>query len=81
MVLGAGAVGLEFGRLYHRLGSEVPLVEAQHRILPREDAEVGAFLDWEGGFLLGVFLTGIARRFSDLTCGVLVRRTSRKGSP
>ncbi|MBX5468184.1 MAG: mercury(II) reductase [Firmicutes bacterium] len=44
LVIGASAVGLELGQLYHRLGSEVTVLEAVDRILPTEDPEVSAAL-------------------------------------
>lgn len=44
VVLGAGAVGVEFAQAYRRLGVEVTLVEAEERILPREDPELTGLL-------------------------------------
>jgi dihydrolipoamide dehydrogenase len=40
VVVGAGAVGLEFASLYRSLGAEVTLVEALPALAPLEDAEV-----------------------------------------
>ncbi|MCC7411589.1 MAG: dihydrolipoyl dehydrogenase [Gammaproteobacteria bacterium] len=40
VVIGAGAIGVEFASLYHDLGADVTLVEMRDRILPAEDAEV-----------------------------------------
>jgi dihydrolipoamide dehydrogenase len=40
VVIGAGAVGLEFASLYRSLGAEVTLVEALPRLAPLEDEEV-----------------------------------------
>jgi pyruvate/2-oxoglutarate dehydrogenase complex dihydrolipoamide dehydrogenase (E3) component len=40
MVLGGGYVGLEFGQMFHRFGSEVTIVERQDRLAPREDKDV-----------------------------------------
>lgn len=40
LVIGAGAIGVEFASLYNDLGSEVTLVEAVDRIVPAEDAEI-----------------------------------------
>jgi len=40
VVIGAGAVGTEFGSVFLRYGSDVTLVEMQDRVLPAEDAEV-----------------------------------------
>ncbi len=45
LIIGAGAIGVEFASLYNDLGSEVTLVEALPRILPVEDADVSAFVD------------------------------------
>jgi dihydrolipoamide dehydrogenase len=40
IVVGAGAVGVEFASMWNDLGTEVTLVEALPRITPQEDAEV-----------------------------------------
>lgn len=40
VVLGAGAVGVEFASVHHRFGSKVTLVEMQPNLLPVEDEEV-----------------------------------------
>jgi dihydrolipoamide dehydrogenase len=40
IVLGAGAVGVEFASIFHRFGVEVTLVELLPRVLPIEDEEV-----------------------------------------
>jgi dihydrolipoamide dehydrogenase len=42
VVIGAGAVGLEFASLYRSFGAEVTLVEALPRLAPLEDEEVSA---------------------------------------
>ncbi|WP_144636523.1 dihydrolipoyl dehydrogenase [Bordetella genomosp. 13] len=42
LVVGAGAIGMEFACFYRALGSEVTVVEAAPRILPQEDAEIAA---------------------------------------
>ncbi|HUP00658.1 MAG TPA: dihydrolipoyl dehydrogenase [Gemmatimonadota bacterium] len=44
VVVGAGAVGVEFASVYHSFGSRVVLVEALPRILPIEDDEVSVEL-------------------------------------
>lgn len=41
LVLGAGAVGVEFASLWRSAGSEVTLVEMASRLVPLEDAAVG----------------------------------------
>jgi dihydrolipoamide dehydrogenase len=40
IVVGAGAIGIEFGYLYHTFGTKVTVVEMLPRILPVEDDEV-----------------------------------------
>ena len=40
IIVGAGAVGLEFAQLFRRLGSAVTLVERNPRLLPHDDADV-----------------------------------------
>ncbi|HVN76103.1 MAG TPA: FAD-dependent oxidoreductase, partial [Thermoanaerobaculaceae bacterium] len=42
LVLGAGAVGLEFASIFSRFGSKVTVVELLDRLLPLEDADVSA---------------------------------------
>jgi len=42
LVIGSGAIGIEFASLYSDLGSEVTVVEIVDRILPGEDEEVSA---------------------------------------
>ena len=45
VVLGAGAVGVEYASCYLRYGSDVTLVEMEDRIVPGEDREVSAELE------------------------------------
>jgi pyruvate/2-oxoglutarate dehydrogenase complex dihydrolipoamide dehydrogenase (E3) component len=40
IVLGGGYVGLEFGQMFRRFGSEVTVVQSTAHILPKEDDEV-----------------------------------------
>ena len=40
LVIGSGAIGIEFASFFHTLGSEVTVVELLPRILPVEDAEI-----------------------------------------
>jgi pyruvate/2-oxoglutarate dehydrogenase complex dihydrolipoamide dehydrogenase (E3) component len=52
LVLGGSYIGLEFGQMYRRFGSEVTIVEIGPRLIPREDADVSeavaGFLGREG---------------------------------
>ncbi|MBL8709851.1 MAG: FAD-dependent oxidoreductase, partial [Rhodospirillaceae bacterium] len=43
LVVGSGAIGIEFASFYRNLGAEVTVVEVMPRILPVEDAEISAF--------------------------------------
>ncbi|CAI8025030.1 Dihydrolipoyl dehydrogenase 1, mitochondrial [Geodia barretti] len=45
VVLGAGAVGVEFASIYRRFGSEVTIVELLPRLVPGEDDAVSAELE------------------------------------
>lgn len=40
LVLGGGYVGLEFGQMFRRFGSQVTIIHQGDHILPREDADV-----------------------------------------
>ena len=44
LVVGGGAVGLEFGQMFTRFGSRVTIVDAADRIAPASDAEASATL-------------------------------------
>ncbi|MFN3988783.1 MAG: dihydrolipoyl dehydrogenase [Erythrobacter sp.] len=45
LVIGSGAIGIEFASFYNDLGSEVTVVEMLDRIVPVEDADVSGFLE------------------------------------
>ena len=45
LVIGSGAIGVEFASFYNDMGAEVTIVEMLPRILPVEDEEVSAFMD------------------------------------
>jgi dihydrolipoamide dehydrogenase len=40
LIIGAGAIGIEFASFYRAMGAEVIVVEALERILPNEDADI-----------------------------------------
>ena len=44
IIVGSGAIGIEFASFYHDMGVKVTLVEALDRILPVEDEDVSAFV-------------------------------------
>ncbi len=43
LVIGSGAIGIEFASFYNTLGADTTVVEVMDRILPVEDAEIAAF--------------------------------------
>jgi dihydrolipoamide dehydrogenase len=43
LVIGSGAIGIEFASFYRAMGADVTVAEVMDRILPVEDAEVSAF--------------------------------------
>ncbi len=43
LVVGSGAIGIEFASFYHDMGAEVTVVEVLERVLPVEDEEISAF--------------------------------------
>jgi dihydrolipoamide dehydrogenase len=43
LVIGSGAIGIEFASFYRQFGAEVTVVEVMDRVLPVEDAEISAF--------------------------------------
>ncbi|WP_128892621.1 dihydrolipoyl dehydrogenase [Erythrobacter sp. HKB08] len=45
LVIGSGAIGIEFASFYNDMGAEVTVVEMLDRIVPVEDHEVSAFLE------------------------------------
>ena len=68
LVVGAGAVGLEFGQAFARFGSEVTIVDAADRIAPLADAEASAKL-----------AAALADEGIRLAPGVFVQRVRRDG--
>jgi len=43
LVVGSGAIGIEFASFYRDMGAEVTVVEVLDRVLPAEDEEISAF--------------------------------------
>ena len=43
LVIGSGAIGIEFASFFRNLGAEVTVVEVMDRVLPVEDEEISAF--------------------------------------
>ncbi len=53
IVIGAGAVGIEFASIFARFGTQVSVIELLPRVLPLEDEEISA----EAGKLLAKYMT------------------------
>ena len=45
LVIGSGAIGIEFASFYNDMGAEVTVVEMLDRVVPVEDADVSTFLE------------------------------------
>lgn len=45
LVIGSGAIGIEFASFYNDMGAEVTVVEMMDRIVPVEDADISSFLE------------------------------------
>ena len=43
LVIGSGAIGIEFASFYNTMGAETTVVEVMDRVLPVEDEEISAF--------------------------------------
>jgi pyruvate/2-oxoglutarate dehydrogenase complex dihydrolipoamide dehydrogenase (E3) component len=67
VILGGSYIGLEFAQIYRRFGSEVTVIEAAPRLVPREDEDISAaireILEGEGiKFHLESKCTGLSKR-------------------
>ena len=45
LVIGSGAIGIEFASFYNDMGADVTVVEMMDRIVPVEDADISTFLE------------------------------------
>ncbi len=45
LVIGSGAIGIEFASFFNELGSDVTVVEMMDRVLPVEDADISKFAE------------------------------------
>ncbi len=84
LVVGAGAVGLEFGQAFSRFGSRVTIVDALDQIAPRSDLEAArelqASLEDEGiPVLLGTFVRRVVRDGSGLVATLVPREGGEAG--
>jgi pyruvate/2-oxoglutarate dehydrogenase complex dihydrolipoamide dehydrogenase (E3) component len=75
VILGGSYIGLEFAQIYRRFGSEVTVIEAAPRLVPREDEDVSAaikdIMEGEGiAIHLGSKCTGLSRRGSVIVAAI-----------
>lgn len=68
LVVGAGAVGLEFGQIFSRFGSRVTIVDALERISPLSDAEASQTL-----------MSALEREGIEIVTNVFVKSAHRDG--
>src|SRR5262249_21486481 len=82
LVLGGSYIGLEFGQMYRRYGSEVTIVESGARLTPREDEDVSEAI---AGFLTreGVTIRPSATCLSVSKAGddIVMQLDCRDGAP
>ncbi len=75
IVVGGGYIGLEFGQMYRRFGSEVTIIEMGARLMGREDEDVSAaikdILEHEGvNVRLNATCIALSRQGDDVVTGV-----------
>jgi len=75
LVIGSGAIGIEFASFFRTMGSEVTVVEVLPQILPVEDAEIAAFarkaFDKQGMMILtGAKVTKLDKHADSVTATI-----------
>src|SRR5215831_1545618 len=75
LVIGSGAIGIEFASFYRTFGTEVTVVEVLPQILPAEDAEISAFarkqFEKQGiKILTGAKVTKLERKADSVTATI-----------
>ena len=76
LVIGSGAIGIEFASFYRNMGAEVTIVEVLDRILQAEDEEIGAFarksFEKQGiKILTGARVTQVTKHEDSVTATIL----------
>jgi dihydrolipoyl dehydrogenase len=82
LVIGSGAVGVEFASIFHRFGTEVTLLEMLPRVVPLEDEEIASEL--EKAFKkqgIKVFTNAKVQKVSKGAKGVSVEFADGEGKP
>jgi dihydrolipoamide dehydrogenase len=75
LVVGSGAIGMEFASFYRDMGAEVTVVEVVDRILPVEDEEISAFakksFEKQGmKIIVGAMVKGLKKNGADVTATI-----------
>jgi dihydrolipoamide dehydrogenase len=75
LVIGSGAIGIEFASFFRTMGSQVTVVEVLPQILPVEDAEIAAFarkaFERQGmKILTGAKVTKLDRKADSVTAAI-----------
>ncbi len=75
LVIGSGAIGIEFASFYRNMGADVTVVEVMDRILPVEDEEISAFarkaFEKQGiEILTGAKVTQAKKNADSVTCTI-----------
>ncbi len=75
LVIGSGAIGIEFASFYQNMGVQVTVVELMDRILPVEDAEISKlakrqFEDQGMNIITGASVTGIKKSAKQVTAEI-----------
>ena len=75
LVVGSGAIGIEFASFYHALGAQVTVVEVMDQILPVEDAEIAALvrksLEKQGFTIItGAKVSGLTKAADTVTASI-----------
>jgi dihydrolipoamide dehydrogenase len=75
LVIGSGAIGIEFASFFRNLGAEVTVVEVLDRVLPVEDEEISAFakkaFEKQGmKIMTGATVTGLTKGADDVTASI-----------
>lgn len=75
LVIGSGAIGIEFASFYNTMGVDVTVVEVMPQIMPVEDAEISAFarkqLEKHGlKIMTEAKVTGVKKGKDNVTCTI-----------
>ena len=75
LVIGSGAIGIEFASFFNTLGAKVTVIEVLERILPVEDAEIAALahkqFESQGMTIItGARVTGLKKTKASVTAAV-----------